>query len=166
MELVIYSPLNHRHNHLEKVNSYAEVEAALKKTIENLSDSEVINMQFRLEQKQRVGGKVIPSYTFGLKRGNFVQTEQDIMKLKTENHLAIGTRCTKPGKYLVVENYPRTYKRKDHANVSVATQCILEYGQPEYPIYSVGNLKRAVVNRGEALSVVFERMQNEAVAGK
>lgn len=163
VQLLTCSPLNHRHNDSVYINSYADIPAAIMKQIANLSDVEVYNMQFTLmvvDQPSR--------YVFGVNRGNFVQTESGIRELAEKNKYAKEMICTNPGSYLVVENYPRSLKRLDHANVPVEKQTVLTYGQVRHPIYPVVNLRSAkpMVGNGDPLSAVYKRMKDEAVASK
>ncbi len=161
VQLITYSPLNSRHNAAVNAESYSDVVAAIKTQIENLADVEVLNMQFTMIAKGNS-----EKFIFGVKRGNAKQTERDILDLASHNKYAKSVSCTGRGNYLVVENYPRSFKRHDHANISVDRQTTLTFGQASYPIYPVGNFGKPVVNNGDALAAVFARMQNEKVAGK
>jgi len=161
IQLITYSPLNHRHNAAIDVAAYADVEKAVKAQIENLSDSEVLNMQFTLVAAQNV-----QPFTFGVKRGNAKQTERDILDLASRNKYAKSVSCTTKGNYLVVENYPRSFKTADHARIDVERQTTLTFGQAKHPIYPLNSFKKPVVNGDVALSVVFDRMQKELVASK
>lgn len=161
VQLITYSPLNQRHNHAVNVQTYSEVEKAIKEQIANLTDIEVLNMQFTM-----VADRGAQPFTFGVKRGNAKQTERNILDLASGNKYAQSVRCTGRGNYLVIENYPRSFKRRDHANISVDRQTTLTFGQAQHPIYPLNNFKKPVVNSGDALSVVFARMQVEQVASK
>lgn len=161
IQLITYSPLNHKHNTAVKVEAYADVEKCVKEQIENLSDIEVLNMQFTLVAKPES-----QPFTFGVKRGTAKQTERDILDLASRNKYAKSVSCTGRGNYLVVENYPRSFKKTDHASISVERQTTMTFGQVKYPVYPLNNFKKPVVNNGDALSAVFARMKNEKVASK
>lgn len=157
VQLITYSPLNPRNNNAVNVQTFADVEKSIKDQISNLTDIEVLNMQFTMVAQ---GGD---PFVFGVKRGNAKQTERDILDLASHNKYAKSVTCTGRGNYLIVENYPRSLKRIDHANMPVERQTTLTFGQAKHPIYSIGNFGKPVVNNGDALSVVFARMQRVAV---
>lgn len=161
IQLITYSPLNHRNNKAVYVRTFEEVEKSIKEQIANLTDIEVLNMQFTMVESQKSA-----TFIFGVKRGNAKQTERDILDLASHNKYAKSVTCTGRGNYLIVENYPRSFKRSDHANMPVERQTTLTFGQAKHPIYSIGNFGKPVVNQGDALSVVFARMQQERVIGK
>ncbi len=140
VQLITYSPLNPRNNNAVNVQTFADVEKSIKDQISNLTDIEVLNMQFTMVAQSG------EPFVFGVKRGN-----------------AKSVTCTGRGNYLIVENYPRSLKRIDHANMPVERQTTLTFGQAKHPIYSIGNFGKPVVNNGDALSVVFARMQRVAV---
>jgi len=157
VQLITYSPLNHRNNKAVYVRTF---EKSIKEQIANLTDIEVLNMQFTM-----VAQSVEP-FVFGVKRGNAKQTERDILDLASHNKYAKSVTCTGRGNYMIIENYPRSFKRSDHANMPVERQTTLTFGQTKHPIYSIGNFGKPVVNQGDALPVVFARMQQERVIGK
>lgn len=160
VQLITYSPLNHRNNKAVYVHTFEEVEKSIKDQISNLTDMEVLNMQFTMVAQ---GGE---PFVFGVKRGNAKQTERDILDLASHNKYAKSVTCTGRGNYMIIENYPRSFKRIDHANMPVERQTTLTFGQTKHPIYSIGNFGKPVVNQGDALPVVFARMQQERVIGK
>jgi hypothetical protein len=159
LQLITYSPINQRHNASVHIESYADIEKTIKEQIANLTDIEVLNMQFTMVV---VANSKIKPFTFGVNRGNAKQTERDILDLASHNKYAKTVSCTRRGSYLVIENYPRSFKRSDHANIPVERQTTMTFGHAKYPIYSVGNFGKPVVNKGDTLATVFADMQHIA----
>ena len=160
IQLITYSPLNQKHNNAVNIAEYSQIEDAVREQIANLTDIEVLNMQFTLVANKN------SKFTFGVKRGNAKQTERDILDLASHNKYAKSVSCTGRGSYLVIENYPRSFKRTDHASISVERQTTMTFGQVKHPVYPLNNFKKPVVNNGDALAAVFARMQDEQVASK
>jgi len=160
IQLITYSPLNQRHNNAVNIAEYSQIENSVREQIANLTDIEVLNMQFTLVANKN------SKFTFSVKRGNAKQTERDILDLASHNKYAKSVSCTERGNYLVIENYPRSFKRTDHASIPVERQTTMTFGQVKHPVYPLNNFKKPVINNGDALSAVFARMQAEQVASK
>ena len=162
MQLNIYNPVNSRDNTCVIVSNYLELQGTIKKIVGDMKPVEACSMQFTM-----IAQNGLPPFIFGVKKGNYQPNHQDIIRLGANNKYVRQISCeNKDCTYPVITNFPRKLSRHLHSVVPIQRQTTLMYGQPTYPVYDEETLDKPVVNDGDPLSVVFERMQKELVASK
>ena len=165
LDLLVQSPLDYRHNSAVQVSTPEDVIKAVKAQVANLTDMEVQSMHFTIVDTTQ---NATSSFVFGVNRGNFRMTAPDIMSLAARNKYVQCIRCAEKGPYMVVMNYPRSLKKRDHATVPVEHQTTLVYGQPAYPVYSLADeFETPIINPGAgSLRMAFNRLCEQKVASR